>query len=140
MGWTYLQKPNDMSVIEFFKKEFATDNDRVKIEVLDGADLGSEVYLATKITPKVAWLRVSETLVPADDGSVIFAIVCLIDKTHGRYNFGYKDMYEDMGPYAHHCPANILDMLSPLQDPDSTMCKFAARWRNACRNNAAEAA
>lgn len=106
MGWTYLQKPNDMSVIEFFKKEFATDNDRVTIEVLDGADLGSEVYLATKITPKIAGLRVSETLVPADDGSVIFAIVCLIDKAHGRYNFGYKDMYENMGPYAHHCPAN----------------------------------
>lgn len=42
------------------------------------------------------------------------------------YDFGYKDMSEDMGPYKYECPKSILKLLTPT---DNTWAKL---WRKRC--------
>lgn len=45
------------------------------------------------------------------------------------FNFSYKDMSEDMGPYEATCPASILSLLSP------TDSEYALAWREHCLAN-----
>lgn len=54
-------------------------------------------------------------------------------KTH--WNFGYKDMSEDMGPCMYRCPKRILDRLSPVEECYSTVSsqEWATKWREANR-------
>lgn len=64
----------------------------------------------------------------------IGAVICL---TCGQTKWddtvwGYKDMDETMGPYYYDCPAAILDMLTPTDNPTSN------EWREACRKNLTE--
>lgn len=65
-------------------------------------------------------------------GKEIFAIVCLVTwnpKSKTGEHFGYKDMDESMGPCEDHCPAHILDLLTP------TDREHANAWRQRCRAN-----
>ncbi len=53
-------------------------------------------------------------------------------KTH--WNFGYKDMSEDMGPCMSRCPQRILDALSPVGECyQGSSLEHAAKWREANR-------
>ncbi len=77
---------------------------------------------------------------------VIYAAVRRIDKTTGvlnviarlyvieqyprlknRYEFSYKEVAEEMGPFHSRCPTRILDLLTPTTD------EAALRWRSQCR-------
>lgn len=65
-------------------------------------------------------------------GTDIFAIVCLVTwnpKSKSGEHFGYKDMDESMGPCEDHCPAHILDLLTPTDK------EHANDWRRRCRTN-----
>ena len=60
------------------------------------------------------------------DGRVI-AIACHIRYYNAPYfNFGYKDVSEDMGPYICNCPERILKQLSPTDN------NWAKEWRKRC--------
>jgi len=104
VGWTVTHKPKGQTLKEFFTEEFGEG-------VLDVAQVGfTEAYVAYKCR----------------DGRVI-AIAC-----HTRYyndpyfNFGYKDVSEDMGPYICNCPERILKQLSPTDN------NWAKEWRKRC--------
>lgn len=113
MGWTYAEKEPETSVREFFDQEFAGDHTRI----LDCA----------VVELRTAYLAVESTTSVTGDRRV-FAVVCLLDYcSRDRFNFGYKDMSEEMGPVEDHCPERILDLLSP------TGYEYALDWRARCR-------
>jgi hypothetical protein len=64
----------------------------------------------------------------------VFALVILIRRQRGEFNFGYKDMDEAMGPGVAECPVGILDLLTPTDN------KIANQWRRQCREHAAAVA
>jgi len=62
----------------------------------------------------------------------VFAVVCLVrwnPKAADGYIFAYKDMSESMGPREADCPASILALLSPSDNP------YTLDWRNRCHRN-----
>ena len=114
MGWDYTNRPKGISNLEWFRSMGWSDG----YELLDGMTVGGVFYGALRLP----------------DGNVT-ATVSLIRWVPADYfNFGKKDMSEDMGPYEAHCPARILDMLT---EPQSD---YAAEWRAKCRQNLARAA
>ena len=115
MGWTTLHRDKGMSDREFFEKEFPnglTQNGKI----LKCATVRNVFYAAVQNNDDA----------PHMPGKV-WALVVLIQRTRGDYNFGYKDMDENMGPNADDCPIEILDLLSPT-DHD-----YALSWRASCR-------
>ena len=113
MGWWFQYKPSDMSVKEFFEKEFNGE----KIKVLD----------CKVVNFKTAYLAIQNPL-------TIFGCVCLLEYKHNEHcNFGYKDMDESMEPYYYECPESILKLLSPLSDDPKD--DGARRWREQCYKN-----
>lgn len=57
----------------------------------------------------------------------IITLVKLAPKSY--YNFSYKDMTENFGPYRCECPESILKLLTPTQN------EYALRWRKDCWDN-----
>lgn len=101
MGWDYLYKDPKMTVPDFFKQEFPN--------CIDCAVVGRTAYLAIR------------------DGSDVFAMICLFNRAKDpQFNFGYKAMYESMGPYERQCPQRILAALTPTTHPN------AVEWRLDC--------
>lgn len=109
MGWTFTHKPRGQSVVDFFRQRYGCDASRGRI--LDGAASLTEAYLA--------WQK--------PDGSVVALVYLLHYSREAGYNFGYKDMDEDMGPCAIRCPERILGLLTPTEHP------LAIAWREKCR-------
>jgi len=131
MGWTTTFRPKGQSHLDFFKSEFDCENEHGKWEVLAAAGHLDTVYLAMKITRK--------------DGSkapFVLGVVCLIRwyNSDRHYNFGYKDMSEDMGPCEAKCPRRILDLLSPLDAGqfDGKALEWATTWRQRCEEHLAK--
>lgn len=80
-------------------------------KVLKSAMVGSTYYAAVKG--------------PNED---VFAYIVLTSvDMKDYYNFAYKPMSEDMGPYSYDCPKGILDLLTPTDNEE------AQQWRSACR-------
>lgn len=116
MGWTVTHKARGTSVRTFFEGEFNTDWPDGRIgRVIDCAAFLHEAYIAFEKTHPDGHREVS-------------AIVCLLRQTRDvdYYNFGYKDMPEDMGPIAHNCPERILNLLTPTDN------EYALEWRRKC--------
>lgn len=104
MGWMGSHKPREMSMKEFFKREFPS------INFLDIATVNrTEVYAAAEYP-----------------GQGIVAIVILLYWKNDYYNLMYKEMDEFTGPYAYQCPERILKLLSPTDNVN------ALRWREGC--------
>lgn len=59
----------------------------------------------------------------------VWAAVIKVTHTRGYHGFCYKDMDETMGPNEAHCPAKILDLLTPTDN------EYADEWRARCRKN-----
>ncbi len=117
MGWTTYHAHH-------YKKNYTVDRkaecDAIinsdRNEVLKSQMVGSVYYAA---------VRCIET-------GEIFAAVFLTsgkDRNDPYFNFGYKDMTEDMGPAERKCPKAILDMLTP------TDSQWANEWREDCYKN-----
>ena len=116
MGWTFTHKEKATSVKAFFENNF--NNHSVEsgntYKVLDCKVVGM----------KTAYLAVE---VKKAEKVEVFAVVCLLDyKSKNHFNFGYKDMSEDMGPYYYDAPKSILDLLTPTTNENSI------KWRANC--------
>lgn len=81
-------------------------------EVLKSSMVGSTYYAAIK------------------RNDCVFATIALTSVDMKDYfNFAYKDMGEDMGPYKCDCPKGILDLLTPTEN------EYANAWRKKCYEN-----
>ncbi|MDA8140749.1 MAG: hypothetical protein M0036_19045 [Desulfobacteraceae bacterium] len=127
MGWLYTYKPENQSVMQFFKEHFDHETALKKGEVLDCAVVNMRTaYIAYRVTHK-------------DTGrTFVLGVICLINYSRDRYNFGYKDMEEFCGPCEAQCPERILKQLSPLDQIEphyGTSYEWACAWRERCREN-----
>ncbi len=116
MGWMFVNKPYNVTTKEFLKKEFTWEReDGLYCRVLDCAVVHlCEAYLA---------IERGDATGPKE----VFAVVCLLQyRPNDYYNFGYKDMDEDMHPYHYNCPERILKLLTPTDNPS------AKEWREEC--------
>ena len=126
MGWTYTQKPHN--VTEWFKETLTWENDRQKVTCLKTAIKFKEAYAAV------------ETVIKETGQRYVWAACFMLNYTReDYYNFGYKDMDESMGPNISNCPASILDLLAPVEEhPISDESRqWASAWRERCRKNLA---
>ena len=123
MGWSYTYKPKGESILSFLRKEFEYKDGPREVKILDCAVVRlREAYLACQNT-----LSTGE--------SYTFGLVCLLGYDHNsHYNFGYKSMSEDMGPYTCDCPERIMRLLTPLNSyPESARSSSdAQKWRDEC--------
>lgn len=101
--------------------------DVARCTLIKASKVGSTWYAAVKADRSDGTPRESSTFEVHDDGSYVFGAVFLTRYDEGCW--GYKDMDETMGPCASKAPANILNLLSPLKDPES----YAHNWRKRCR-------
>jgi len=123
MGWLYGPKPA-CSLAEWFRDQYALDNDQRSQRVLDVAVVAlSEAYIAIEVIEKATGAR------------RVVAGVWLIRFTRDG-DFGRKDMDESMGPCQHRAPSRILDLLTPLDD-ESDPRGYARAWRAGCRERLA---
>jgi hypothetical protein len=60
------------------------------------------------------------------NGSVSAAIILTSSDKKDGFNFGYKDMSEEMGPNESKCPKSILKLLTPTES------EYAKQWRERC--------
>lgn len=99
MGWSYIDRmPAD---VQKFLDGVVTS----PAKVVQSAMVGGTYYAAMR----------------SERGNVFGAVVL----TEGR--FGWKAMSEFEGPYYWDCPAEIIDQLSPTDNP------LALKWRAKCR-------
>lgn len=116
MGWSFMRKPTDV-------KQYLSD--LMTWENEHGACRPVEVKIVRLNTLYAAVERLDKRTGEREVG----AVVILLKYTRDYFNFGYKDMGEEMGPYEAHCPASILDKLTP------TDSEYANEWRAKCREN-----
>ena len=111
MGWLYVQRSKGVSHRDFFSQEFSSDRRQV-VDV--AAPRWDEAYVAYETPQGVMCICVMMRRSPGD-----------------LHNFGYKDMDESMGPCLYHCPARILDKLSPTQQlyEGEGPLEWARHWR-----------
>lgn len=111
MGWTSYHATEYQKGKIDRKKEVEKNFNLDDYEVIKSAMYGSTYYAA---------IKTKET------GDVL-GYVCLTSVDNkDYYNFAYKGMSEDMGPYAYDCPASILKLLTPTES------EYANDWRKAC--------
>lgn len=112
MGWTYYRasyfKNGKIDRKAECDAEFTGEN----YEVVKSRLVGSTWYAAIKDK------RTDE----------VWGLVCLTSVD--GWDFGYKDMFEDMGPFCYDCPESILKLLSPTDN------EYANEWRTKCRERA----
>lgn len=122
MGWTWYQaghyKNGKIDRKAELDVQFTWNENGRSVSVLKSIMRGSVYYAAVKSTN-------------ATNGTeCVFAAVCLTSTDmKSFYNFGFKDMSEDMGPGPDECPKGILDLLTP------TDSEWANEWRERCRAN-----
>lgn len=115
MGWTGLHRAPGTSDRDFFELEFPrtlTQNGRI----LECASVHNVFYAAVQ----------NNDTANVDPGKT-WALVVLMQRGRGEYNFHYKELDETMGPTESCCPERILDLLSPTEH------EYALGWRDRCR-------
>lgn len=113
MGWTYERREKgEASHFEWFRRKFDWGNSRL-LDMAAGSL--TTLYGAYEI---------------ANPGTVreVHGLVVLIRWVpNDWYNFGYKDMDENMGPFEYGCPKRIFEQLTP------TTNEYALEWRDGVR-------
>lgn len=119
MGWTCANKPTWETTKEYLIRQINCDNDTGRWTVLDCAQKLRTIYMAVEFVRK-------------NDGTRrVFAMVILTEVHRDRdYGFCWKEISEDMGPFACDCPVRILNLLT---EPTN---EAAAKWRHKCREAA----
>lgn len=117
MGWTGINADLSKSNKQIIAEEFGRwETEKIKVEILDSAQVGNVVYTAHKTTDKKTGKE------------RIWAGIFLTERNSRDYfNFNYKEMDETYLPYECSCPKRILDKLSPTDD------EHAKEWRKNCR-------
>lgn len=134
MGWTSYHAEHYKNGRVDRKAEcdayFLEGLNRGHFDVLKSAMVGSTYYAAVKPLKKSGGKDENGNYIYVDmpeNEQFVFAVVFLTSTSpKGYYNFSYKDMSEDMGPYECDCPKSILDLLTPTDN------KNANEWRKAC--------
>ena len=122
MGWHYERKPDGLSLSEDLAAKFSFETETQSSVVLDCA--------LAKL--RVAYMAV-RTTIKNTGNTRVHGLICRVDYRPDEYfSLGLKDMDESEHPYYYDCPARILDLLSPTDDPN------ALRWRESCRREIAE--
>lgn len=125
MGWTSYTIDTVSSTDEVLRREFTqAGTDGSRWEITDTATIGATWYAISKRTDPTGQAHYS-------------GLVCMTERRkqrNGLTEFFYKDMDEACGPYSYNCPARILNQLDQLApNPPG----YAAKWRQACRDQAA---
>ena len=128
MRWRYTHREPGMSDQALFERAFP---DTLGGRILASTTVGHTFYAA----------------VQDRESGRVWAFVTITKRVRGYRNFGYKDPDETMGPYEARCPAQVLDLLSPLPGCDhppldetgycGTCCE--RDWRRRCREAATAA-
>lgn len=111
MGWTFTHRNHgECSNEDWFCREFG-----------DGRQGGRGIVkVAGRLGTSYAAYRTQE-------GEIIGVVILTQWRRGTWYNFGYKDIEENMGPCEADCPQSILDLLTP------TNSEWANEWRGKCR-------
>jgi hypothetical protein len=117
MGWTAMHRLRGRSNQEFFQ-EVLFGHQSSTYEILDMATVGGAAYAAVRDRRD----------------QHVWAMVVSISWTRGYVNFRYKEMEEAQIPGYYDCPARILDLLTPTENP------LALEWRASCREELAKRA
>lgn len=113
MGWTsYQAKYFKNGRIDRKKECDETWACEKNFEVVKSRLIGSVWYAAVK----------------EKESGKVFAVIFLTSVD--GYEFCYKDMTENAGPYNYDCPESILKLLSPTDN------EYALEWRQKCRKKA----
>lgn len=132
MGWTYCERPDGQTIKEFFARRFGWDSPTTTQRLVGCSVVALRTaYLAIRQTDKTTGV------------SLINAVVCQLDYApHDRFNQGFKDVEESMGPIEDACPRKILDLLSPVEDlyEGGNASDWAAAWRARCQTRIERAA
>ncbi|WP_133162182.1 DUF6927 domain-containing protein [Hyphococcus luteus] len=120
MGWTFTSAYDGSGVRAFLDRQFECDNEDGKWEILKSALVRLKTYYAA-----CRWTDKKTGRVR------IFAVVALV-----KYNpkdaeglcLGWKEMTEDMGPFADECPLSIRDLLDSVATGSD-----ASEWRERVR-------
>lgn len=104
--------------------------------VLKSAMVGSTYYAAVQIMKKYVGKdeQCNNIFVdmPENEREIFCAIFLTATDMKDHFNFSYKDMTENMGPYKYDCPKGILDLLPPTDN------EYALEWRKKCYERIAE--
>ena len=119
MGWTWTHKEPGESIFDFFSSRW---NDEEKRE--DGSVILRKVLDCAVVRLKTAYLAYE--IISLNRREVV-ACVCLLGYSKDYYNFGFKDMDENMGLFNYDCPERILNLLTPTSNG------LANKWRYRCR-------
>lgn len=118
MGWTTTYKASNVSAKEYIESKLLTWSSTTHTyRVLDGGVKNFRTYYGA----------VEKTCNTTGERRVFAVFILLQYYKDGYYNFGYKDMSEDCGPYQAECPERILNLLT------ETDSEYANKWREACR-------
>jgi hypothetical protein len=113
MGWLTYNRPKGETDRDHFQAKMSPG-----YRIVECATVNSVFYAAVR-----------------DNDGEVSAFVALIHRApNSYYNFGYKDMDENMGPGACEAPARVLDALTPTEHP------YAVEWRKQCRDTIARKA
>ena len=119
MGWYYEEKLSGQSVSEFFEKKCTFYSAGYKSRMLDCA----------VVSMNTAYMAVEHTTLKTGQ-SKVYALVCHLQYApNDLYNFGYKEVDEDMGPIEDTCPERIMKLLTP------PTTDAARNWRERCWGN-----
>jgi len=120
MGWMFVHKERNESVLDFFKRELEYENENTKLTILKK----SGKYYAVEVIHK------SKLGQYEYDDKVVVGMVILTKNCPSDYhNFGYKVIEETCGPVERKCPESILKLLTP------TKSRWANEWRNTCHEH-----
>lgn len=111
MGWTTTHRDAGIRHLDWFRREFNLFDSKGS-RLLALTSVGTTLYGALR----------------KDESDDVVGIVILTRRQPAAYfNFGYKEMDENMLPYYFECPAKILAMLTPTEH------KGALEWRARCQ-------
>ena len=112
MGWTSLHRePGSQTDREFFEAELCAGD-----TIVACATVKNVFYAAVHSGPE-----------SSNEPGITWALVALIQRTRGEYNFTYKTLTDTMGPSDCEAPAKVLDALTPTDNV------VANEWRAECR-------
>lgn len=113
MGWTFLYEPEDEA--KFIRSIFEP------YRIVKARKVGTIWFVATELEKHIPQFEPNP-----ETGNTTLLWVVLTKRSN--WEFGYKDMSEDMGPNAVYarCPKSVLKVLSP------TTNEYALRFREDC--------
>lgn len=135
MGWTFFDIGMNDKAADVLTREYtqmaSVANGHTSFAVVDQAMRGSTWYALIE-------RKTINAVSGATEGAPIyFGLVVLTQRRRLRgrsgnagYEFGYKDMGEECGPYKYDCPVRILDQLDRLAPNPGG---YAKEWREKCR-------